>query len=155
MLDLGTPEGVADAFLHHGVTPADMHGISADELEAVYAKAYEDLDAERYDEALDDLALLVQQDPWEPRYQFAFALCLQYLGDAEAAGQHYAQSLLMDATNAFCTFRMGECLAALGNLTEARDAFESTVKLSYLKNDYADVRELAQQQLDALANIGA
>lgn len=154
-LDISTPQGQAEALLLHGVMPADMHGISADELEAVYAQAYEDIQAERYDAALEHAALLVRLDPGEHRYQFAFALCLHHLGDHEAAGRHYAQALLLDATNAFCTFRAGECLVALGHLADAREAFEATVKLSYLHTEYADVRALAEQQLDALAQAGA
>jgi type III secretion system low calcium response chaperone LcrH/SycD len=155
LLDISTPEGMADAMLHHGITLADTHGISADDLEAVYSKAYEDIEAGRFDEALEGMAFLTQHDPWESRYQFSFALCLHNLGDYQSAGHHYAQALLMDATNAVCSFRMGECLGALGQLAEAREAFESTVALSYLKTEYADVRDLAQQRLDALTGLGA
>lgn len=155
LLDISTPEGQADALLYRGVTPADMQGISPEELEAVYAQVCEDLEAERFDAAFDNAALLARLDPGEPRYQYAFAFCLHQLGDHEAAGRHYAQALLMDATNAFYTFRAGECLVAMGHLADAREAFEATVTLSYLNVEYAEVRELAQQQLDQLANAGA
>lgn len=155
LLDLSTPEGLADAYINHAITPASLHGITAEELEAVYSRAFDLLGEEKYDEALDDLTFLVKHNPWESRYQFSFALCLHHLRQYEAAGNHYAQALLMNATDAICALRMGECLGALGHLAEAREAFESAVKLSYREAGYADTRELALQRLDTLSAAGA
>lgn len=154
-LDVSTPEGQTAAFLQHGATLADLHGISAEELEAVYARGYDAIAAGQWNEALDDMAFVVRHNPWEQRYHFAFALCLHHLRQYEAAGNHYSQALLLDATDAVCAFRLGECLGALGHLSDAREAFETVVKLSYLKAEYADVRAQAQQRLDVLAAAGA
>jgi type III secretion system low calcium response chaperone LcrH/SycD len=154
LLDISTPEGLADAFINHAITAGDLHGITADELEAVYSRAYDFLGEGDYQQALDDLAFLVKHEPSDRRYQFSFALCLHHLRQYEDAANHYAQAMLMNATDAVCALRMGECLAALGHLPEAREAFESVVKLSYLETRYADARALAQQRLDALTAAG-
>jgi dipeptidyl aminopeptidase/acylaminoacyl peptidase len=45
LLDVSTPEGRRDAVLLHGVKPAQLAGISTDELEAVYGLALEDTGA--------------------------------------------------------------------------------------------------------------
>jgi hypothetical protein len=37
---------------------------------------------------MEDLMLLVTHDPSEPRFQFAYALAQQLLGQHEAAAQH-------------------------------------------------------------------
>lgn len=153
--DTREADGLFTTILQQNSSLAALYGVSADELEAVYAQAFDDITAERYDAALEHTALLVKLDPADPRFQFSFAYCLHHLGDHEAAGRHYAQSLLYDATNAVCLLRAGECLLATGGLAEAREAFEATVKLSYTKVDYADVRQLAQQYLDDLAQMGA
>lgn len=154
-LDLSTPEGLANAFVNHAITPGDLHGITREELEAVYSRAYDFLREGDYNQALDDLAFLVKHDPWDGRYQYSFALCLHHLRQYEAAGNHYAQAMLMNATDAVCALRMGECLGALGHLREAREALETAVKLSYLDTRYADARKLAELRLDALAAAGA
>lgn len=155
MLDVTTPEGMADAIMNHGVTPADMHGITPRHLAAVYALAREKLQAGRLDEALDDLVFLVQHAPGEFHHQFAFAWCLHQLGQLEDAGNHYAQALTLEPTDALCVYRMGECLAAMGDLPAAREAFDACVKLSWLEPRYVHVREQAQQRLDQITALGA
>ena len=155
LIDVSTPEGQLDAVLHHGLTPAQLAGITPEELEAVYALGYADLQAGRLDEALERMAFLVQQDPWERRYHIGFAYCLQQAGQWESAGRFYAQALLMDATDAGCAVRAAECLEAMGALEEAREAYEAAVKLSWLDTTHAPARAVAQAGLDRLSAAGA
>jgi type III secretion system low calcium response chaperone LcrH/SycD len=154
-IDLSTPEGIADALVNHGVTLASIKGLSDDDLEGLYAAAYDHLAEGRASQAVDDLLLLVTHDPWEPRFQFAFGLALQSLGQYEAAAQHYAQALLMDATDAACILRIGECLEAQGYLQEAEEAFRSCIQLSYLRPEHHLVRAHAQARLAFLGGGAA
>lgn len=154
-LDLSTPQGLADAFLHHGVTLASIKGLDQDDLEVLYAVAWEHLAESRPQDAVDDLLLLVTHDPWEPRFQFAYGLALQLLGQYQAAGQHYAQALLMDATNAGCMLRMGECLEQLGDAAQAEEAFRACIQISYQRPEDHLVRAHAQARLQALAGGAA
>lgn len=154
-LDLGTDAGWVDAVLRHGATRAALQGISAEQLEAVYALAYADIQAGRFEEAIDRCGMLAQHDPGDRRFLVAFALCLQHLEQFESAARFYGEALLLDATDALCAFRIGECLGALGELTDAREALEMAVKLSWLDTRHAEVREYAQQRLDELVGLGA
>lgn len=149
-VDLSTPEGLADAFVHHGVTLASIKGISDEELEAVYAEAYHQLAEGRPHDAVEDLMLLVSHNPWEPRYQQAYGLALQLLGQYEAAAQHYGQALLMDATHAGCVMRIGECLEAQGDATAAEEAYRASIQLSYRDPAHHLVRAHAQARLTHL-----
>ncbi len=155
LMDVSTPQGQLDAVLHHGLTPAQLAGITPEELEAVYALGYADLQAGRLDEAMARMAFLVQQDTWERRHHIAFAYCQQQAGQWESAGRFYAQALLMDATDARCALGAGECLEAMGALDEAREAYDAAVKLSWLEAAYAPAREDAQAGLDRLSVAGA
>lgn len=155
LLDLSTPQGRREAVLFHGLTPAQLAGISDTQLEAIHGLALEDLAATRFDAALDRLAFLVQQDPWERRYQVGLAHALQALGQWEAAGRFFAEALLTDATDALCAYRAGECLGALGDLAAAREAFETALALSWIRPEQVPVREAARQRLDQLAAQGA
>lgn len=150
----GTPE-LSQAIFQYGVTPAILHGVTDEELEATYQIAYELVMEDRYEEALEHAELLVRLDPGEPRYLFAFALSLHHLGEYESAARYYAEALVLKATDAVCAFRMGECLMAMEDLDNARAAFELCVKLSWLEADYAEVRELSQGHLDELFSEGA
>ncbi|QEI06025.1 tetratricopeptide repeat protein [Pigmentiphaga aceris] len=155
IVDVSTPEGLVDAFVNHGVTLAALKGVSEAQLEALYTVAHGHLSEGRVDEALDDLLLLVTNNPWDRRFQFAFALALQMSGQYKEAGEHYSQALLLDATDAACVMRMGECLEATGNATEAEDAFRACIQLSYLKPEYHDVRAHAEARLAALSGGAA
>lgn len=155
LLDVSTPEGRREAVLFHGLTPAQLAGIRLEQLEAIYGLALEDLAAARFDGAIDRLVFLVQQDPWERRYQIGLAHALQGVGQWESAGHFYAQALLTDATDALCAYRAGECLAAMGDLESAREAFETARALSWIAPEKAQIRELAQRRLDQLTRQGA
>ncbi len=153
-LDVRTADGLVDAMLHHGVTPADLRGITPDELEAVYSVTLEALAAGQVDEAFEHAALLVSNDPWDRRYHLVLGLCLQHFDLHETAARSYAHALALDATDALATYRIGECLLAMGELALAREALEDAVKLSWLDPAHDVVREAAQQQLDGLRGSG-
>jgi len=154
LLDVSTPEGRRDAMALHGVTPAQLAGISSDELEAIYSLAVEDLASSQFDQAMDRLVFLVSHDPWERRYQVAFAHALQSLGQWESALQFYTEALLTDATDAACAYRAGECLVALADFEGAREAFAMAVSLSWIHPGQDSVRQAASQCLDQLAARG-
>jgi type III secretion system low calcium response chaperone LcrH/SycD len=149
-LDIGTPEGLMDAYLNHGATRASVQGITAEELEAVYAQALEALDEASLDDALQDLVFLVIHQPMDNRFQYSLGFCLQCLGDHTAAAGHYTYAMTLDATDALCALRMGECLLAMDDTVAARDGFEAAIQLSYLNSDDDDVRAQAQALLDTL-----
>lgn len=154
MLDLSTAKGIADAFLNHGVTLASLKKISDEELECLYLVAYGHLSEGRPAEALDDLMLLVTHNPWDERFQFAFGLALQMLGQYEAAGQHYGQALILNATDAGCALRIGECLEAQGAATEAEEAYRACIALSWRNSSWYLVRSHAEAGLERLTKTG-
>jgi type III secretion system low calcium response chaperone LcrH/SycD len=154
-VDISSREGLVNALFNHGLTPALAHGITDDELEAVYAQGYEDLEQGRFDEALGQLSFLVSQAPWDRRFQYSLGLCQQHRGEYAAAGSFYANAMMLDATDALSAFRMGECLAAQDDREAARDAFEAAITLSALGVDQQQVRGFAESALDQLAASGA
>lgn len=147
-LDVSTAEGLVDALISQGKTLADLRGISPEELEVVHAAAYDALEAGNVRQAFEQAAFLVCQDPWDRRFHLIAAVCLQQLGQFDAAYRSYAQALLFEATDAVCLFRLAECLEAMGEQEDARQAYLDVVKLSWGGQDYADVREAAQARLD-------
>ena len=154
-IDISSPEGLVNALFNHGLTPALAHGITEDELEAVYAQGYQDLEQGLLDEALGHLSFLVTQAPWDRRFQYSLGLCQQHRGEYDSAGSFYANALMLDATDALSAFRMGECLAAQDDRDAARDAFEAAIQLSAIGVDQQQVRGFAESALDQLAVSGA
>lgn len=153
-LDIATPRGFVDALAGHGVTLADLHGMQKDELDAVHALACADLREGRAESAVERLALLVQFAPDDRRYLVAYGLALQQVRQYESAAKFYGYALLMEATDALCTLRIGECLASQAQWAEARDAFEAAVKLSWMDPKYEPVRMAALARLDQIVRLG-
>lgn len=113
------------------------------------------MDSQDHEAALEPGWLLVYDDPWNRDFALDFALCLQHLGELESACRFYSTALLLDATDAYCLFRIGECLESLGDLEEARAAFQGALELAREDAMYAQVGQQAEQRLDTLKNTEA
>jgi len=150
VIDLTTTDGIVSAFLEHGITPADAKGITDDELEAVYDELCSRVAAGEFSSAMEVAHFLVTHQPWDRRFVFAFALCLQQMGDFEAAARHFSEAYTMDVTDAGCAYRIGECMEVLGHVDDAREAFKAALDLSFLGAGLPEIRDAAQARLDAL-----
>jgi|Laugresu1bdmlbsd_1035121.scaffolds.fasta_scaffold45466_2 tetratricopeptide (TPR) repeat protein len=103
-----------------------------------------------YAAALEPGWLLAYDDPWNRDHALDFALCLQHLGELESACRFYSTALLLDATDAYCLFRIGECLQGLQQREDARAAFLGALELAREDPAYAQVGQEAAQRLDAM-----
>ena len=122
---------------------------------ACWARVHQRIEADDHAGALDEAFQLVHSNPWERAYLLALACCLHHLEQYESAGRFYGLALLLDATDAHCAYRIGECLSALEHPAEAREAYESAVKLSWLDPVYAEVRGEAELRLGEMSASGA
>jgi tetratricopeptide (TPR) repeat protein len=152
-----------------GLTEADLQGLLKDlgtdvrttpalptaELARLRERVQASLEAQCFEAAVEDAQVLVDNDPLNRHDLLALAQGLHHLGQYAGASRFYLIALVLDATDAQCIYRIGECLGALGYLSEARDAFESAIQLSWIDPGYAAVRDHARQRLDELTQLGA
>lgn len=129
--------------------------LSPAQRDAMYRRVWQAIQAGDHAGAVDEAFVLAGSDPWERDHLLALACCLHHLADYEQAAQMYGLAFLLDATDALCAYRIGECLGALEHWPEAREAFESAIRLSWLTPEQPQVREQAQQRLDELSSVGA
>ncbi|MDK2126056.1 SycD/LcrH family type III secretion system chaperone [Parachitinimonas caeni] len=153
LLDVSTPEGLSDAMINHGVTLADLKGITAEELEAGYSYAYDAFNEGRFSDALELFLFLVTHDPFDRRFLFGYAMCLAEFERVEDALNFFTQAYLLDARDAACTLRIGECLMLLGKYEEAIEAFEATVDVSYLNPEFSAIRDVAESRIQDLKSL--
>lgn len=129
---------------------AQERSISSSELESRYATASALLMAGEGQEALADLAWLVAHNPWDARFEFAFALALQFAGQFERAAMHYLQVQLLDPDHAGGALRLAECLESLGEHMASAEAYRRCVQISWKDTVHADIRCYAEAGLDRL-----
>lgn len=107
-----------------------------------------------YQAALRAAWALAYDDPLHRDDTLDFALCLQHVGDLPAACRFYATALVMDPTDAYCIYRLGECLETLGEVEEAREAYLAAVEMARMQDSGSDsdsdVVRHAEQRLAAL-----
>ncbi|CAN5745112.1 N/A [soil metagenome] len=133
-----------------GQTLAALTHLPQQQLEAVYAQACYFVDREDFESALDSLLYLVMQDPQDFRFQFGYALCLHQLGSVTEAARHYGLAYMLDASDAGCAYRLGECHESLGDAEAAAEAFRTAISLCSLPDAAPGLRVLAESGLDRI-----
>ena len=113
--------------LQNGVTLKDLHGYTEQEMDAVYALAYNKYNQAKYEEAMHLFGFLLMHDQLERKYYKAFGSCLQMLKKYPEAIRNYSMASVFDVNDPEPTFHTAECLVALGMVEEACEAPEQSV----------------------------
>jgi tetratricopeptide (TPR) repeat protein len=121
--------------LENGATLAQLKGLSNDDLEETYRVAYGLCAENAWEDALPVLLHLLAHSPFDARFFFAAGMCFQQTQQPMAACVAYGQSLALAPADAATAFRMGESLAALGELRQAAEAFELAADLAAADED--------------------
>ncbi len=142
-------ESISDA-LNQGITPGELRGITSDEYAALYRMAHKLCDEGDFQNALVIGLHLVFHNPRSARYTFLTASCLHRTGQVEQAALMYALTVDLDEHHAAAAYRLGECLAALEKLAEARQFFEKTLDLSRGDLSRRELLLMAESALEKL-----
>lgn len=118
--------------------------------EALYGTACGLCDAGNFSEALPLALHLVLRAPGDARFAFIGATCLQRLKmHAPAAGLFGMASIGTGALPA-AAYRMGECLVALGQPDDARQAFSACQELCRNADRGHDLIQACEQAFERL-----
>ena len=112
-----------------GMQKALIDGWPDEEVEVVYAEAYQLFEAQCYQEALPLALHLSVNRPLDQRFLFMAGMILQALGDPLLAANFYATLLMLDSEFLPAAFRMAECYAAIAEYKDAREIFEVAIDM--------------------------
>ena len=147
--DLNT---IADKLAIHfreGGTIGDLHGFDEKDYEAMYAVGHGLYTQGRHRDAAKVFGFLMTNNPYDRRFPLAMGATQQMLGKhAEAAG-FYGLAVVLDMSDPVPLFHMAECMAALGQIDEAREAFQHAQEFA-TKPEHQPIREKAAVQLKLL-----
>jgi len=127
--DYEAMQGLLAEVLGRGGTLADLHGISDDECEALYALGYGLYEQRRYEDALKVLAFLVAHNHMEHRYLMALGSAAQVLGKYRDALQQFAAATLLDPLEPLSVLQSAECLLALGKHSPAAESLSLALEM--------------------------
>lgn len=116
------------------MTVAQMRGITTEEMETVYALAYDYYRTGRYDEAETLFAFLTTFDHFNEKYWMGMGAVLQVKKKFEKAVQVYSYvAAILNLENVKASYYAAECNLAMGRRAHAESAIE------HVKH-YADVK---------------
>ena len=124
--------------------------LKAEELETMYAVAYNQYVNKKYPEALQAFTLLLYFDPLEYKYLLGVGGCVQMIGQYEMASLAYLHASAVNQSAPLPFLHMAECLLKLKDREGAREALERSVKLSGDTPAWAASRNQAEAMLENL-----
>lgn len=114
-------EDVMDFVLGGGMI-YEAYGITEEELEALYAKGYQEYVSKQFDKAFSSFSYLAYLKANEKRYLVALAATLHAMKKYEEAIKYYATAQHYDIDDPTITFHIVECFIALKRRVEALEA---------------------------------
>lgn len=150
LADVGLDKDPALLAVLDGQTIAQAKGLTRDDLEVLYAYGFAFLanrDAERAEEVFLHLCLI---DPLQSKNHYCLGVVRQMQERWDMAIDDFARFCALDATNPEGYLRIGECLTAQGDRTQARQMFD--VALREAKKGRGPKNAVAQAEL-ALASL--
>ncbi|MDR2390752.1 MAG: SycD/LcrH family type III secretion system chaperone [Planctomycetota bacterium] len=130
-----------------GGTLGTMLQIGDEELEAIYAVAYSQYNARKYDKAIDLFKFLCLYDHNEARWFYGLGVAQQAKREYAAAVNSYAVATLLDVDDPRPQTQAGYCLLALERWQEAQSALEGALMACGQQAEFADIRRQAEALL--------
>jgi type III secretion system low calcium response chaperone LcrH/SycD len=143
-LDLSGLEEMVDALMTGGYTFKDFADISDEEMEAVYATAFNLVNQNKYDKAEAIFAFLCHLEPYDGRFWLGLGVCRQMLKKYEEATKAYAMAGIHDMENPVPPLRAAECFLAMGKLEDAEMGISATLHWAGDKTEYQELKNRAE-----------
>lgn len=136
--------------LEQGYTLGELRGISDEGYAALYKIAHDLCDQGDFQHALPVALQLTLHKPTDSRYAFMAASCLQRLGHTETAALMYALAIEVAPEHAAASYRLGECLIAIGKPDESVAFLNKAIDLCYGNLDRRKLMDMAKARLERL-----
>jgi tetratricopeptide (TPR) repeat protein len=136
--------------LEQGYTLGELRGITDEGYAGLYKIAYDLCDQGDFHHALPVALQLTLHNPTDSRYPFVTGSCLQRLGHIEPAALMYALAVDVNPGHAAASYRLAECLLAIGKPDEATPFLNKTIDLCYGDFDKRKLLDMAKEQLDRI-----
>lgn len=136
--------------IDQGYTLGELRGVTDEGYAALYKTAHDLCDQGHFHHALPVALQLTLHKPTDSRYPFMTGSCLQRLGHLEPAAMMYALTLDANPEHAAASYRLGECLIAVGKSEEAVPFLNKAIELSYGDFSKRKLMEMAKAKLNHL-----
>lgn len=136
--------------LGQGATVGDLKGVTQEQLEGMYAVAYQLHACKDYEKAEPVFAVLCLLDHMDKRFWLGLADTKMQLGKYEPALEAFGMAAMMDFNNPVPSFQAGMCFLAVKNKKEAANAFRHAVLVAEDSPDHPEYKAKGLAMLELL-----
>lgn len=144
-------EKLATFFTENMGEMRDIIGLTAAEIEALYATAYTHFQQAEYETALEEFATLTQIAHLDRRFHLGYAATLQASGLYIEAIRAYMLASSLDLSDPEPTLCIGYCLIKLQEYKEAKNVLSLVVEETYNQPTYQALHDKAKAMLSEIA----
>jgi len=147
------PHGLAKishAVAFEGYTFKDFAKISDEQMESIYATAFNLVNTRKFEDAERLLEWLASMNQYEQKYLIGLGIARQQQQKYKDAVKAYAAATMLDVTNPIPPIRAAECFLALGQLKEAESGCRGALHWAGDVPEHGAIRERAELLLEAI-----
>jgi type III secretion system low calcium response chaperone LcrH/SycD len=137
-------------FLDEGGAIYELLGVTQEELDGIYAMAYQFLENNRFEEADNLFHLLVTYNYYNTDYAIGLGLARQGQGKLAEAADIYGASVAFNVNDPRLPFHAGECHFEMGNLDAAESGFTMAALRAEGQSEHAQLKTRAEALLEAV-----
>jgi type III secretion system low calcium response chaperone LcrH/SycD len=131
-------------FANNGKTIADMHGMSKQDIEAIYSVGYSLYNSGNYEKAHKVFQFLCWFAHLEAKYWLGLGAVRQQLKQYPTAIEAFSFATMLDITDPRPPMQAAECHLALGNKAEALSGLNGAIEFAGNDPKWADVKAHAK-----------
>ena len=144
-----------EEFISSGATLKDVRGLSDQEMDAIYAMAYNFYNHGKFEKAEQAFKFLTYYDHLEKKYLLGLAACRQMSGNYAGAVDTYGVATIMDPEDPTGSLHAAECLIAMKDTERAIQACYTALDICGTVPEMADHVKKAQYLLNLIQGNGA
>lgn len=129
--------------LKSGCMPKDVFNFSDQQIEGIYAQAYNFYQTGRYNDALQIFRLLVVLNPGEMKYALGIAASLHMMKEYQEAVEAYTLCSVLDPLNPVPHYHMSDCFVGMRDRHSAKIALETAIRKAGDKPEYQILKDRA------------
>lgn len=141
---------LASDFMDNGHMPKDIMNLSDQQMEGLYAQAYNFYQTGRYKESIQIFRLLIMLNANDIKYSMGLGACLHMMKDYKNAAQTYTLCSILDANDPIPYYHMSDCFLGMKDPYSAIVALEMAIKRA---GDRPEFKTLKDRSLITMNNL--
>lgn len=136
-------KGSVEEFIRKNFMPKDVFNIDDQQMEGLYAQAYNFYQTGRFKDAIQIFRLLVSLNSTEAKYVLGLGACLHMMKEYKDAVDTYTACCLLDTESPIPFYHMSDCYIAMKDPFSALVTLDMAIKKAGSKPEFQMLKDRA------------